>query len=89
MNQYAKAVAAYLIRIGDCLSQLLNVAVFFGKNPNESLSGRAYKMHNISWPWGILYTLINLLFIWQDNHCRESYAADLVRARDLLENRHG
>jgi hypothetical protein len=82
-------VCKYFIRIGDCLSQLLNVVVFFGQNPNESLSGRAYKMHKTSWAWNILYTVINLLFILQKNHCRESYGADLVRARDLLENRHG
>lgn len=84
-----RSLFRYFIRIGDCLSQLLNVAVFFGQNPNESLSGRAYKMHKTSWPWLVLYQAINTLFIWQDNHCRESYGADLVRARDLLENRHG
>ena len=75
----------YFIRIGDCLSQLLNVVVFFGQNPNESLSGRAYRMHRISWPWNVAYTVINIIFIWQKDHCRLAYALDRQRAARMLE----
>jgi hypothetical protein len=30
-------VRGYILRIGDGISQLLNVAIFFGDNPNERL----------------------------------------------------
>lgn len=89
MKQYAKVVAAYLIRIGDCLSQLLNVVVFFGQNPNESVSGKAHRMRRISWQWAMLRSIINYIFIWQFDHCRNSYMADLERARKTVRDHGG
>lgn len=73
----------YIVRTGDALSQLINVVIFLSENPNESLSGRSYRMMTHPF-WGKMYALINLLFFWQDNHCRLAYEADLQRARDLL-----
>ena len=77
----------YLVRIGDCLSQLLNVAVFLGQNPNESVSGRAFRLRRISTFWKIAYKSINFLFYWQDDHCQAVYIADLKRAEQTLHNR--
>lgn len=79
---------SYLVRVGDALSQLLNVLVFLGQNSNESLSGRAYRMHRMSWPWNVAYTLINLIFIWQKDHCRLAYVLDRQRAARMLEHKH-
>ena len=36
------SVLGYLIRSGDAVSQLVNVVVFLGQNPNESISGRTF-----------------------------------------------
>ncbi len=80
-------VIDYLKRLGDATSQLLNVAIFMGKNPNESLSGRAYRERKASERyhgfWWYMHLLINCLFFWQGNHCKAAYTADLARAREL------
>ena len=79
----------YIVRVGDAISQLLSVAFFFGDNPNESLSGRAYRQGRIQWPWVVLKTAINIIFFWQEDHCREAYFADLKRARQLIRDHQG
>lgn len=83
-----RAIAGYFVRVGDALSQLLNVAVLLGDNPNESVSGRAYRMRRISWSWAGLRWAINLVFIWQHDHCRDAYMADIARAARTLRD-HG
>lgn len=77
----------YLLRIAEALSQLINVVVFFGDNPNEQVSGRAYRMRRINWQWAALRWAINFLFFWQQDHCRDSHVADLKRAEKTLHNR--
>jgi len=77
----------YVVRVGDALSQLINVVVFFGQNPNESVSGRAYRMRRISWPWAILKGVINFFFFWQHDHCYLAYHADIKRASQTLRDR--
>jgi hypothetical protein len=78
----------YIIRVGDALSQLANVLIFMGKNPNESLSGRAYRERKAAKYaysfWWYMHLIINCLFWWQDNHCRAAYNADVARARELV-----
>jgi hypothetical protein len=79
----------YLIRIGDSISQLLNVTLLFGQNANESISGRSYRLGRTRWPWATLKTVINIIFFWQEDHCREAYFADLRRARQLVRDHQG
>lgn len=74
----------YLIRVGDALSQFLNVLILFGKNPNESISGRAWRLRATP-GWRQLRIVIDFLFsYWQEEHCREAFFNDLLRARQLL-----
>lgn len=76
----------WFIRCGDAFSQFLNTA-FLNGDPNESISGRSYREFvlegNNSWGWA--YRSINRLFAaWplrQDNHCKEAFDNDLLRAR--------
>lgn len=75
----------YLIRVGDALSQLVNVAVLLGENPNESISGRAFRRQRYSLPWRIVYNTVNFLFFNQFNHCRHAYLQDLHRARATIQ----
>lgn len=78
-------IGAYLLRVGDALSQLLNVVVFLSKNPNESLSGRSYRMRR-KWFWGKMLILIDFLFLpFQKEHCRKSHENDVKRASILLK----
>jgi len=67
----------YLIRIGDAISQLLNV-VFLNGHPNESLSGRAYRTHSV---WRIVIDLV----LWFDkDHCKTAHFNDVKYARTLI-----
>jgi len=83
-----RALVQYIILVGDALSQLINVLIFMGKNPNESLSGRAYRERKEAKYaygfWWYMHLIINCLFWWQDNHCRAAYNADVARARELI-----
>lgn len=76
----------YFIRVGDAFSQLVNVAFFGSKNPNESISGRAYSLSESSRVWYVVYKGINAIFFLQDNHCKQSYLNDIERARRLLSS---
>lgn len=68
------------IRIGDALSQLLNVLLLNG-HPNESLSGRAWRTQSV---W---YKVIDLLFWFDANHCKSAYNNDIEYAKSLLNHK--
>lgn len=69
----------YLIRVGDALSQLLNV-IFLNGDANESISGRAYRER-----WRRTERTINWALSWlEDDHCYAAYLSDLERARELV-----
>ena len=70
----------YLIRVGDALSQRLNVMLLNG-HPNESLSGRAFRTKSL---W---YSVIDLIFWFDPQHCRTAYENDLQYAEQLLAER--
>jgi len=66
-----------LIKIGDALSQLLNVILLNG-HPNESLSGRAWRTKS---KW---YKVIDALLWFDANHCQVAYENDLKYAISLV-----
>tara|TARA_B100002019_G_scaffold233984_1_gene208096 strand:+ start:18003 stop:18269 length:267 start_codon:yes stop_codon:yes gene_type:complete len=79
------AVVRYLIRFGDATSQWINVVFLFANNPNESISGRAYRQRNAR-AWHYTQKALDLIFwVFEKEHCRLSYEADLDRARETLE----
>ena len=73
-----------LIKVGDALSQLINVALLprhHETTANESISGRAYRCG-----WKKTQHFIDFVFTpFERNHCRLSHEADLKRAKDLLD----
>lgn len=79
----------YIVRVGDAASQLANVTLLLGDNPNESISGRCYRKaviegsYNVGWRVG--YFVVNVIFFFQENHCREAYYGDLARAKRLTD----
>lgn len=76
-----KPLLDYFMRVGDAISQLLNVVLFNGE-ANESLSGRSYRQQD-HWFWGLMRRIIDLLFkYWTPHHCMDSYLADLERAKE-------
>lgn len=87
-RDWARPVGRYLLRVGDALSQLLNILIFFGPNPNESVSGRSWRLRSI-WFWGLMVKAIDFLASpFEDNHCQTAYQADLERAKRLLIGRY-
>lgn len=67
----------YLIRVGDALSQLANV-VFLNGNPNESLSGRAYRTNSM---WR---KVIDALLWFDKDHCRNAFLNDIEYAKIMI-----
>jgi hypothetical protein len=65
-----------LIRVGDALSQFVNVVLLNG-DANESISGRAYREG-----WTTTRRVIDALF--GTGHCKGAYLADVTRAAQLL-----
>ena len=52
---------------------------------DETISARSWRMRG---KWGKLpYRLINLLFFWQDNHCKEAYESEQQRLHLAAEYR--
>ena len=69
----------YLWNVLEAVSQLLHAML--GGNPNITLSAKAY-LKRESRP--LPYRVINTLFFWQEDHCRESWVSDIVFARRAL-----
>ena len=69
----------YLLNIAEALSQLAHVLL--GGNPNITISANAY-LKREQRPW--VYKAINRVFWWQEDHCRDSWASDIVFARKAM-----
>lgn len=67
-----------LIRIGDALSQLLNVLLLDG-HPNESLSGRAWHTQSV---WRVV---IDALLWFDRDHCKVAYDNDYKYAKEYVK----
>ena len=71
---------AWLIRLLDSVSQFLNVALLNG-DANESVSGRAYREN-----WSAAVKIIDTLFFFDPDHCRNAYLSDLARAYSIIND---
>ena len=77
-----------IIKIGDALSQLVNVALLpthRSTTANESISGRAHRMG-----WRRVERVIDLVFSpIEREHCKKAHESDIDRAIRLLESLEG
>ncbi len=75
-----------LMKIGDALSQLVNVAflpMHHQTSANESISGRAHRCG-----WSRAEAFIDWIFSpWEVDHCRLAYERDIERAKATIENK--
>lgn len=46
--------------------------------PDETLSSRAYRQRH-KFRWSVMQEVINLLFFWQPDHCRQAYTSEIER----------
>jgi hypothetical protein len=77
-----KEALEYVVRVGDATSQLVNVAVLFGDNANESVSGRSHRLKDKHKAWSWMNASIN--FVFDDDHCERAYNNDVARAAKTL-----
>ncbi len=68
----------YFINILIAIDQLC--FTIMGGYPDETLSSALWRYKDKNIGWKICYYFVNLLFFWQDNHCKASY--------DSEQNRH-
>ena len=58
--------------------QLVNTIIYIKGDgwgyADETLSARAYRLRELS---SLPYKLINGLFFWQDNHCKQAYYSEV------------
>ena len=74
---------SYLTRVAAWLSQGIN-CIFLNGSPDQTVSARSYVNRSNSL-WGMLYFTINTIFFWQEDHCRDSYEADVLFAKAVLK----
>jgi len=72
----------WIVSVWSATSQWVNAVI--GGNPNESLSGRAYRLREHGWEW--FYRVVNFLFFWQGDHCKQSHFNDVVEAELFLDD---
>lgn len=72
----------WFINIFSAFSQLLNSII--GGNPNESVSGRAYRTRETQ-PWKSVYNAINAIVFWQEDHCKQAFMTDFFNGEDLYK----
>lgn len=72
----------YVFSTAEAISQLGH-AVLFGGSPNITISARCY-LERQKPIWRIAYRVINRIFFFQEDHCRDSWASDVKFAREAL-----
>lgn len=60
------------------MDQLINT-LFWGY-ADETISSRCYR-HYLKGERVWAYKLVNAIFFWQDDHCKEAYESELTRAQ--------
>lgn len=66
-------VKHYLLGIFAAISQLFNAAL--GGHPNMTISARAHCSQQDS-VWAVARKVVNAVFFWQVDHCRQSWEQD-------------
>lgn len=48
---------------------------------DETLSSRSFRLQHKNVVWKLARIVIDSLFFWEENHCEESYASEIMRAQ--------
>ena len=76
----------YLLRVLAWLSQGVN-CILLGGHHDVTVSARAYLNRKRSRGWYAAYRALNAVFFWQDDHCRDSWLADVIWANEVLDEK--
>lgn len=73
----------FVFRVGDAVSQLLNVLIYWRNgSANLSISTDAYRQNRVR-----TMAVIDFIFsIYEDDHCKKSYLNDVARAQMLVSS---
>ena len=66
-----------LKNIAIAFDQLINTLI--GGMADETLSAKAWRMRLVSPAWHAAQVVIDALFFWQEEHCKQSYFAEFER----------
>lgn len=81
-DEVLEETLGYVTRVGDATSQFINVAILWGDNANESVSGRSHRLKDKSKAWAWLGASID--YVFDENHCERAYNNDVARAAKTL-----
>ena len=83
-------ILRYVLRVLSTISQVINVALFFGHNPAETLSGRCYRLRSKGRylkPWRVMQVCIDFIFIpFHVEHCKSSHETSLSHAFSVIDD---
>lgn len=68
----------YRFQVLVALDQLVNT--FFGGYADETISSRSHRAY-VSGKRKWTRNVINVLFFWQDDHCKEAYESEMNRSQ--------
>jgi hypothetical protein len=69
------------------IDQLFNT--FFGGWADETISARSYRLQDESKKWKIVRVTIDMLFFWEEDHCENAWASEMMRRQMPVEYREG
>ena len=72
---------AWFLRVHAWASQTINLWVLFGHH-DMTVSARCY-INRHKPVWGVAYRVVNKVFFWQDDHCKESFEDDIKYAEEV------
>jgi len=75
---------AWLLRVSAWASQTINLWVLFGHH-DMTVSARCY-INRHKPVWGVAYKVVNAIFWFQDDHCRESFEDDIKYAEEVMKH---
>ena len=84
VGRLVRATKEFILLILTASSITINV-IFYGGSRYQTVSSRAYVESKKSKEWDKRLKRINRFFFWQDNHCKQSWEAEVFRAKRTLQ----
>lgn len=88
MRKLAKNLGARIKNLLVAVDQLAYVVITLGSgNPDETCSSAAWRMECDGKFFGFFRPIIDCIFFWDDNHCKESYENELLK-KEFMRTRY-
>ena len=67
----------YFYQVTIAIDQLFNTLL--AGHADETISARAYRKRLLRRRWAIMRIIIDGIFFWEKNHCKEAYLSEKLR----------